>query len=306
MSLPVAMIKALRPKQWTKNALLLAGIVFTQNWGNQTMMIHAILGVAIFCALSSVVYLVNDILDVERDRQHPKKRLRPIAAGALPVPLAWGMAVGLTLLGLGGAFKLTFGFGVCAAAYLILTCGYSFYFKHVVIADIMILALGFVLRALGGIEVISIPGAVVPVTSYFLLTTLFLALFLAICKRRNELVLLGDAAAHHRQVLGDYSVEFLDVILTVATAGTLFSYALWTTQGKFAIPPGGKIGMIYTMPFVVYGIFRYIWLVYKRDEGGAPEALLFEDIPLLFCVVGWVASTVSILAYLSKFAGVPH
>jgi len=156
------------------------------------------------------------------------------------------------------------------------------------VADILILALGFVLRALGGIEVIRIPEAEIPVTSFFLLTTLFLALFLAICKRRNELVTLGDEAANHRQVLSEYSVEFLDVLLTVATTGTIFSYALWTTQGQFAgAPSQGQFGLAFTIPFVLYGIFRYVWLVYRRDEGGAPEVLLLTDIPLLICVLLW-------------------
>lgn len=298
MDLLLGLFKSLRPRQWTKNLLLFAGVVFSQNWGNAIMVRNAILGFVIFCGLSSVVYLVNDILDVHRDRQHPKKRLRPIAAGKVPIWLAWVLALILAIGGVIGAFRLTQPFGWCAVIYLVMNAAYSAHLKHVAVADILILAMGFVLRALGGLEVIMIPGAEIEITPYFLLTTLFLALFLAICKRRNELVLLGEDAANHRQVLGEYSVEFLDALLAVATAGTLFSYALWTTLGKFAALANGRIGMIYTMPFVLYGIFRYVWLVHRRDEGGAPEMLLLTDIPLLTCVVLWVLSVVAILYHL--------
>lgn len=296
MGIVQGLFKSLRPKQWTKNLLLFAGVVFTRSWGDPLMVRNAVAAFAIFCGLSSVVYLVNDIFDVEKDRQHPKKKFRPIAAGVVSIPMAWALAVLMTVGGLYAAFALTRGFGIIAALYLALSFGYSVYLKHVAVADILVLAVGFVLRALGGIEAIHMPGTQVQVTSFFLLTTLFLALFLAICKRRNELVTLGDEAANHRQVLGEYSVDFLNVLLTVATTGTIFSYALWTTQGQFAGPQmQGQFGMVFTIPFVLYGIFRYVWLVYRRDEGGAPEVLLLTDIPLLISVLLWGITVVAIL-----------
>jgi 4-hydroxybenzoate polyprenyltransferase len=296
MGIAQGLFKSLRPKQWTKNLLLFAGVVFTRSWSDPLMLRNAVAAFAIFCGLSSVVYLVNDIFDVEKDRQHPKKKFRPIAAGVVSVPMAWALAVLMTVGGLWAAFSLTRGFGIIAALYLGLSFGYSVYLKHVAVADILVLAVGFVLRALGGIEAIHLPGTQVQVTSFFLLTTLFLALFLAICKRRNELVTLGDEAANHRQVLGEYSVDFLNVLLTVATTGTIFSYALWTTQGQFAEPQiQGHFGMVFTIPFVLYGIFRYVWLVYRRDEGGAPEVLLLTDIPLLISVLLWGITVVAIL-----------
>ncbi len=304
MGLLSGLLKECRPRQWIKNLLIFAGLVFSQNWRNPLMVRNAILGFVVFCALSSVVYIINDIFDVEQDRQHPKKRNRPIASGRVPIWLGWAVAAAGCVGGLALAFALTRPFGYTALIYIILTIAYSVRLKNVVVLDILILALGFVLRALGGIEVISIPGADIPITSYFLLTTLFLALFLAICKRRNELVLLGADAANHRPVLGEYSVGFLDVLLMVATAGTLFSYALWTTQGQFSAPlAGGRIGMIYTIPFVLYGIFRYIWLVFRREEGGAPEILLLTDFPLLTTVLLWGASVIFILLHLAKAAG---
>ncbi|MCB2155690.1 decaprenyl-phosphate phosphoribosyltransferase [bacterium] len=300
----VAFLKALRPKQWVKNLLLFAGIVFARRWDDPQMIMNAVIGFVVFCALSGVVYIVNDIIDVEQDRKHPKKCKRAIASGAIsPVAAGIGGAI-LATIAIGYSFLyLPLPFAILAVTYFILVSLYSLKLKHAVVLDILLIALGFVLRALAGIEVIRIEGAVIEVTSYFLLTTLFLALFLAIAKRRNELVMLGTGAGSHRKVLEDYSTEFLDVMLTVATAGTLFSYALWTTQGQFATG-GSESGngntylLVLTLPFVLYGMFRYLWLVFKRDEGGAPELLLLEDYPLLTTVVLWMITVVAVLARL--------
>jgi len=300
--MPVAFIQCLRPKQWTKNLLIFAGLVFTLRWTDAKAVVDAVLGFAVFCALSGVVYIVNDILDVEQDRQHPKKCKRPIAAGRIsPAAAGIGAAI-LAAAALGLSFAvLPTGFGILAVAYLVLVSAYSLRFKHAVILDILLLAVGFVLRALAGIEVLEADAEhPIEVTSYFLLTTLFLALFLAAAKRRNELVLLGTDAHAHRKVLQEYSREFLDMLLTVALAGTLFSYALWTTQGKFSrAAEGGENAylMVATMPFVAYGMFRYLWLVMKRGEGGAPELLLLEDKPLLATVVLWTATVVAVLMH---------
>lgn len=303
--MPLAFIQCLRPKQWTKNLLIFAGLVFTQRWGEGAAVVNAALAFAIFCALSGVVYIVNDILDAEQDRLHPKKCKRPIAAGRIS-PAAAGTGAALLAAGaLALAFlRLPAGFALLAVLYVLLVSAYSFKFKHAVVLDILLLAVGFVIRALAGLEALKTDAAhPVEITSYFLLTTLFLALFLATAKRRTELVSLGGDAGHHRKVLQEYSREFLDILLTVAMAGTLFSYALWTTQGKFSRAAEGAAAgspylMVLTMPFVVYGMFRYLWLVVKRGEGGAPETVLLEDKPLLMTVALWTATVVAVLVRL--------
>ncbi|MBI5155137.1 UbiA prenyltransferase family protein [Candidatus Poribacteria bacterium] len=304
----MAFLRCLRPRQWVKNLLLFAGIVFAQRWSHTAMLLNAVLGFLVFCALSGVVYVCNDIADAEQDRLHPKKCKRPVASGQISARAAGTGAFLLMVVALGVSFSfLPLRFAWLALTYLLLVSGYSFRFKHAVVLDILILAMGFVIRALAGIEAIQIdPAHPVAVTSYFLLTTLFLALFLAIAKRRNELVTLGRGAGTHRKVLDEYSTEFLDVALTVATAGTLFSYALWTTQGQFARPSaasavagdGNTYLLVLTMPFVLYGVFRYLWLVFKRDEGGAPELLLLEDWPLLATVALWMVTVVAVLSRL--------
>jgi 4-hydroxybenzoate polyprenyltransferase len=292
----LAFLKCLRPKQWTKNLLLFAGIIFARRWNDPEQLLHAIGAFAIFCALSGVVYITNDILDVEKDRKHPRKCRRPIASGAI-TPTAAAIGAVLLLAGsLAAAWAITVPFFWCAVIYVALVTAYSFKLKHLVILDIMVLAMGFVVRALAGIEAIAIAGKPeVEVTSYFILTTLFLALFLAIAKRRNELVTLQEGAGDHRRVLADYSTEFLDVLLTVATTGVIASYAAWALSGNFS-KADGVYTMIFTMPFVLYGIFRYLWLVFRRDEGGAPEQLLLTDKPLLITVVLWVAMVVALLS----------
>ncbi len=299
----LAFLQSLRPKQWTKNLLIFAGILFTRRWSEVEYVANAISGFVVFCALSGVVYVVNDVMDVEQDRLHPKKQKRPIAAGRISPAAAGAGAVTLALISLGAAFfYLPVNFALLSILYLGLVTAYSLKLKHAVVLDILILAVGFVIRALAGIEVIQTdPSNPVEITSYFLLTTLFLALFLATAKRRSELVMMGDGAHSTRKVLREYTREYLDVLLTVAMAGTLFSYALWTTQGKFSRVMEGmnSVGntylMVFSMPFVVYGMFRYLWLVMKKGEGGAPETLLLEDIPLLATVVLWMVTVVAVL-----------
>ncbi|MEQ8820937.1 MAG: decaprenyl-phosphate phosphoribosyltransferase [Sumerlaeia bacterium] len=290
-----------------KNVLLFAGLVFALRIDDPHSWLNACLGFAIFSALSGVVYICNDILDREEDRLHPKKRFRPIASGAIS-PAAAGL--GAIILGATALFVsfffLPIQFAYLALGYLVLVTLYSTTFKHAVILDILILALGFVIRALAGIEVIRYEGAPpVVITPYFLITTLFLALFLAICKRRSEIVTLGEDAGSHRRVLKDYSRELLDMMLMVATSGVVFSYGLWTVQGQFAqttkaVAPalhsaGNTYYLVLTLPFVLYGIFRYLWLVFQRDEGGAPETLLYTDKPLLLTVILWVMTVVAFM-----------
>lgn len=284
----LALIQELRPKQWTKNLLLLAGLIFSRHALEADRVLRATTAFVLFCCLSGVVYLINDLLDLDADRQHPLKRKRPLASGRIPVSSAIVTAVVLAVLGLAGAFALNVRFGTLGLIYLATMLAYSTSLKHVVILDILIVALGFVMRAVGGIWAIEYPGERIVITPWFVTCVLFLALFIAICKRRHELLLLTDSAMNHRPVLEDYSQQLLDQMVSVATAATVLSYALYVTLGVRPEAARHHEYMVFTVPFVIYGIFRYLYLVYKREEGGAPEALLLQDPPLLVNVVLWL------------------
>jgi len=273
------LLETMRPRQWIKNLLVFAGIFYAGMIDKPVFLLKVTIAFAVFCALSGSVYIVNDIRDVEQDKRHPLKCRRPIASGRLATATAWRAAVSIAAVALVVAFVISTRFGLCAVAYIVLGLAYSFVLKSIVIVDLITLALGFVLRAYAGTQVVS-----VEVTPWFLECILFLALFIAICKRRHELVLLNEGATKHRKVLREYSVGFLDQMVSVATTAALLSYALWTTapqtREKFD-------GMIVTVPFVLYGIFRYLYLVYYRKEGGAPEALILTDRSLLINIFLW-------------------
>lgn len=293
----IAIFKSLRPKQWTKNLLLFAGIIFTGKLNNIDLALRALAGFVIFCALSGVVYLMNDLKDIENDREHPEKKNRPLASGALSPSVAIAVIIILGIPSLTISFLLGVYFGICAVLYVSLVAAYSLWLKHYVILDLMVVALGFVIRAIAGIEVIAVEGHAPPITPWFIACTLFLALFLAMCKRRHELMLLTDGAARHRKVLKDYSMDFLDQMMAVTTSATVLSYAMWSTIGKFA-----QYRMIYTLPFVIYGIFRYQYNVYRKKEGGAPEVVFLKDRFLQVDIFLWLISII-ILLYLYKPAG---
>lgn len=278
----------LRPKQWTKNLLLFAGLIFSRHALEFDRVVRASFAFVFFCCLAGVVYLINDLADLEADRLHPTKRTRPLAAGELSTRQAKLVAAALALVGLGGSFALNLRFGTLATIYLFLMLGYSWRLKHVVILDILVVAIGFVMRAVGGIWAIEYPREHIPITPWFLTCVLFLALFIAICKRRHEMVLLSETATNHRPVLEDYSQPLLDQMVSVATAATVISYSLYVTLGVKPEAVRNHEYMIYTLPFVLYGIFRYLYLVYKRREGGAPEALLLQDAPLLVNLALWL------------------
>lgn len=293
----INLIKSLRPRQWTKNLLLFAGLIFTANLKNMELLGRAVAGFVIFCGLSGVVYLINDLRDMESDRNHPEKKNRPIASGHLPVGAAYLAIFVIGVPALVAAYVLGLEFGICATLYVVLVTLYSLALKHYVILDLMIVAGGFVIRAVAGIAVIAVPGKAPEITSWFIACTLFLALFLAICKRRHELLLLNEGAMNHRPVLEEYSAAFLDQMVAITTTATVISYALWSTIGKFA-----RYHMIFTLPFVLYGIFRYLYLVYRKEEGGAPEIILLKDRSLLIDIILWLGSTIALL-YLYKPQG---
>ncbi len=299
-SLPISLLVSLRPHQWTKNVLVFAGLLFAgadQSQGhlyNRTLesgsvVLAALAAFATFCALSGVVYLINDVVDRETDQRHPVKRQRPIAAGELPVAVAIGASVIIAASALAVAFSINLPFGLIATAYVSLQVLYSLSLKHVVILDALTLAIGFVLRAVGGATAID-----ATISHWLLVCTILLALFIALAKRRHELVLLADGAISHRPILGEYSAYLLDQMIAVVTASTLIAYIFYTispeTEQKF-----GTSWLGLTIPFPLYGIFRYLYLVHRRDGGGSPADLLLNDRPLLACVTLWVLAVVLII-----------
>ncbi len=295
MRLASATLRAMRPKQWTKNLLLFAGIIFSQHLGDPRRVVAALAGFLVFCGLSGVIYIVNDIRDADSDRKHPLKCRRPIASGDLPVPAAWSVAAVVGSVCLVAAWFLNPEFGVAATIYFVMMLAYSIRIKHVVILDLMTVALGFVVRAVAGVKAIELPGEDIPITPWFKTCVLFLALFIVICKRRHEIILLAGSASHHRPVLEHYSRTFLDQMVSVATAATVISYSLYVTLGVKADNPRHQY-MVWTVLFVLYGVFRYLYLVYKREQGGAPESTFLQDPALLINVALWLITVSVILA----------
>jgi 4-hydroxybenzoate polyprenyltransferase len=290
-SLPVSLLASLRPEQWTKNVVVFAGVLFGMQLFDLTALLRTVAAFGIFCALSGVVYLINDVADREADRRHPLKCKRPIACGDLSPGIALGAAVAIGAAGLVAAFLLGRQFGVVSALYVSLFAAYSKSFKHVVILDVMTVSIGFVLRAVAGAVVVA-----VPISHWLLVCTILLALFLALSKRRHELVMLADGAIEHRRILGEYSPYLLDQMIGVVTSSTLIAYIFYTispeTQQKFQTP---WLGL--TIPFPLYGIFRYLYLVHQKEGGGSPTSMLVNDRPLLACVAMWALAVVVIIYY---------
>jgi len=285
----VSLLISLRPGQWTKNLLVFAPLLFAVKLFDLSSVARATAGFAVFCALSSVVYLVNDVMDREGDRRHPHKRMRPIAAGEISVALALTAAVVIGTAALAAAYSLGWRFGAVATFYVVLQTLYSTSLKHIVIIDALTLATGFVLRAIAGAVVID-----VVISHWLFVCTILLALFIALAKRRHELVLLADGAASHRPILDEYSAYLLDQMIAVVTASTLIAYIFYTispeTEQKF-----GTSWLGLTIPFPLYGIFRYLYLVHRREGGGSPSDMLLNDRPLLACVTLWVVAVVLIV-----------
>lgn len=279
----------MRPKQWVKNLLLYSGVVFDRHLFELRPIFIATIGFIIFCGISSAVYLLNDLVDIKKDQLHPKKRFRPLASGKLPKSVAIVAIVALVAVCLPASYFLQPAFAGIVLLYFIIQIAYCFYLKNVVIIDVFTLASGFVLRAVAGALVIQ-----VDVSPWLLVCTMLGALFIGLAKRRHELVLLAEGAASHRQILEEYSSELVQEMISVVTSSVVIAYSLYTiTYDKL---PKNHL-MALTIPFVLYGIFRYLYLVYKKDEGGSPEELLFKDIPLLACVVLWGFASIGILYF---------
>lgn len=291
---PAAAIRALRPKQWTKNAVVLAALVFalgdTRQHVGLDLLQQAIEAMLIFCAVSSAVYLLNDLRDIEQDRLHPVKRERPIASGELAAGAAWGLALVLGLGGLAASWLLiNREFTGVIAGYLVLQICYTCGLKRVALVDIFIIAAGFVLRALAGAVATG-----VTISPWLLLCTLLLALFLALCKRRHELVVMHDGGGETRASLRQYNEKVLDQLIAMMGAATVVCYALYTLSAE-TIEKFGTMKLGFTIPFVIFGVFRYVDNVYRRELGGRPEQILLTDRVLLVDIALYVATVMVVL-----------
>nr|WP_177183405.1 decaprenyl-phosphate phosphoribosyltransferase [Lentibacillus persicus] len=276
--------KQLRPKQWTKNLLVFAALLFSFPLPEFEAVWLAFFGFVAFSFTASSIYILNDYKDIEADRHHPLKKMRPMASGALNPTLALTVGVILFVISVGSAYFFSPLFTLILVIYFMLNVLYSFTLKHVVIIDIMLIASGFVLRAIGGAVIIH-----VPFTPWFLLCAMLLSLFLAIGKRRHEMVLAMESGSEHRKVLDDYSLPFLDQLIGIVTSATIVSYAVFTFTA------GATTHLMWTIPFVIYGLFRYLYLVHVKQKGGAPEKVLLEDRHILVTVGLYVISVMTIL-----------
>jgi len=285
---PAAVLRSMRPRQWTKNVLVFIAPAAAGKLGSVATDLRAVAAFAVFCGLSGAVYVVNDLADVERDRLHPLKRNRPIASGALGAFPARALAAFLLLGGLVAAWALGRGFLLSVLGYLVLNLAYTFRLKDVVILDVLAIAIGFVLRAVSGALAIQ-----VVFSDWLLVCTILLALFLALAKRRHELVMLGDAAGH-RRALAEYSPYLLDQMIAVVTASCLTAYAFYTLAPE-TVEKYRTDRLAFTIPFVIYGIFRYLYLVHRKEQGGSPSDLLLADRPLLVAVAAWAVAVVAIV-----------
>jgi 4-hydroxybenzoate polyprenyltransferase len=284
-------IRALRPKQWTKNALVFAGLIFGHQFQDPHKVLISVGAFFLFCALASSIYLVNDVCDLEEDRRHPRKCNRPFAAGLLAPSTGIVSSLVLMAVALGGFFSLNLASGLIALSYVVLQFAYSLRLKHVVILDLLCVSLGFVIRAAIGATAIR-----VVISPWLLVCTILLALFLTMCKRRQELQAGGPEAVSHRAILGEYSPYLLDQMIAVVTASTLTSYCVYTMSDR-TVRELGTDKLVYTIPFVLYGIFRYLYLVHQREAGEAPDQVLLTDAPLLLNVLLYAAAVLAILVW---------
>jgi 4-hydroxybenzoate polyprenyltransferase len=286
-----ALLKSMRPRQWTKNIIVYAALVFDQQFFHLEAFLRTTAGFLLFCLISSAVYIFNDLADVESDRQHPDKKHRPIASGKLPISVAWSAGIALVLISLPLGYLLSPAFFAVLLVYFLLNLAYSLWLKHIAILDVLIIAAGFVLRVHAGVTLIHVERFS-PWLS--VLTTLF-ALYIGFGKRRSELALLSHGAGAHRKVLDGYTLPLLDQFITIVSGMTIVVYALYTF---FAPNVPANHTMMLTIPFVLYGIFRYLYLIQASHAAGAPEEVLLSDRPLQITVALWGLAVMAVF-YLS-------
>lgn len=281
---------SMRPKQWTKNVILFAALVFSQTLFHGQSFLRVLEAFILFTLLSGSVYIFNDLMDIEKDRSHPKKSHRPLASGNLKPINAVIASILIGITSLVFSFLLNLRFGMVVFSYLILQLAYTFSLKHIIILDVFSVAAGFLLRVLAGAVVID-----VPISTWLLVCTMLLALFLSFCKRRHELINLEGEAVNHRKILKEYNPYLLDQMIAVVTASTLISYALYTMSSE-TIQRLGTTNLKYTIPLVLFGIFRYLYLIHQKDEGGDPESIILKDKPMIFNIFFYVI-TVGLILY---------
>ncbi len=272
------LIRAMRPKQWAKNGFVFIPILFDRQITHLEPLTRVTVGFLLFCLTASAVYLMNDIVDVERDRLHPKKRFRPIASGELPVRLAAVMAVVLPILSVIIAWLYSPLFALVLIVYIVKQVAYSFYLKNVVIVDVLLLAAGYILRVIGGVVLITVTNF----SPWLYVCVGMASLFLAVGKRRQELILLGNGAQDVRATYKQYNLALLDEMLRITVTSSVITYTLYTVEAKTNL---GGPAMLLTLPFIIYGVFRYLYLMYVKGEGGAPDEVLFKDKPLLIGII---------------------
>lgn len=280
----------MRPKQWAKNGILFAALVFSKNVFHLRSLTLSVTAFVLFCLLSGGAYLFNDLMDIANDRKHPIKSQRPLASGRLNPRAAKIASIVCFIISLTGSFLINFPLGVISSGYLILQIGYSTWLKEILLIDMLAISAGFFLRAVAGAKAIG-----VPISSWLLICTIFVSLFLGLGKRRHELVLLGEDATEHRKVFDGYNVGLLDQMVSVVTAGTVVSYSLYTLSQE-TVRRFDTESLWFTIPIVLYGIFRYLYLVYRKGEGGHPELSFFGDRPLLITIALY-AVVVGIILY---------
>ncbi len=285
----IEVVKSLRVKQWIKNFFLFAPLIFSENVFDIRLLSKTIFAFILFCILSGAAYILNDLQDLDQDKLHPRKSKRPLASGRLGKKPAFLAFLFLAALGIAGGYLINFRFFTALWVYFIIQVAYSCWLKHVVILDVLLVAIGFLIRVVSGGLAIE-----VQISPWLLICTFLLALFLALCKRRHELVFLEEEAEIHRPILKEYTPHLLDQMIAVVTASVVISYCLYTISAE-TIEKFGTGNLIMTVPFVLYGIFRYLYLVHRKDEGGSPEALIIRDKPLLLAVFLWIVSAMLII-----------
>ncbi len=287
----IEILKSMRPQQWIKNCFIFAALIFSQNFLDFSLILKTVLAFIVFCLLSGSMYILNDLKDLEEDRHHPLKSRRPLASGRLKKSTAILSFLVFSVLGLLLAATLNLYFLIIACVFFVIQVGYSFTLKHVVILDVFIIAASFLIRVVAGGLAIE-----VYISYWLLICTTLLALFLALSKRRHELVLLEENAINHRSILREYNPYLLDQMIAVVTASIVVAYCLYTVSAE-TVTKFGTTKLLYTVPFVLYGIFRYLYLVHQKSEGGSPEVLIIQDKPLLIDIFLWIVS-VGIILYL--------
>jgi 4-hydroxybenzoate polyprenyltransferase len=292
MSQFLGLVRTMRLKQWTKNTFVFVALIFDHKLTNIPYLLATLAGFGLLCLVSSTVYLINDLVDIEADKAHPTKRLRPLPSGQLSKPVAVGAAILLVLVTFPLGFLLRPAFGLVLASYLVLNLAYSYFLKHIVLIDVMAIAACYVLRVVGGVVLVD----VVRFSPWLYIFTTMLALFLGFGKRRQELVLLQGDANNHRAILDQYNIALLDEMIMIVSTITILTYALYTFSAE-GLPPDHT--MMLTIPFVLYIIFRYLYLIHVRGEGGAPDEVLLQDRPLQ-AAVGLGGIAIVVILYILK------